>query len=205
MTAARVRPASRAWWLVFSLALAIAGYALSFTLRGLDAFGLPLLESFYRRPWAVWLHIVFGAIALTAGALNFRHAIRRRQPWLHRRIGEAYVLSALGTALAGGWLAVFAYGGVGNRLGFGLLALVTLLCTVIAWRYALLRDFVQHRRWMIRSYALIFAGVTLRLQAPFLIAWQGDFAGGYAIVAWSCWIPNLIVAELILRRTGHVE
>jgi hypothetical protein len=185
------------------LAVAIAGYAFSFTWRGIDAFSTDLLASFDRRPWATWAHIVFGGTALLTGALNFRHAIRRARPALHHRVGEAYVLSALGTGLAGGWLAIFAYGGPANRLGFGGLALATLFTTSAAWRYATQRDFRRHRQWMVRSFAMILAAVSLRIQVPLLAMWLKGFDPAYAIVAWSCWVPNLLVAEWIARTTKH--
>jgi len=195
------RSAPRSWWLVFALALSIAGYAVSFQFRGIDGFGVELLASFYERPWAIWFHMMFGAMALVAGALNYRHSLRRARPAIHRRIGEWYVLSALVTGLAGGWLAIFAYGGLWNRLGFGGLAFATVLCTSLAYREARARRFATHRAWMVRSYALILGAVTLRIQLPILAINLQGFEPAYAIVAWSCWVPNLLVAEWIVRRT----
>lgn len=197
----RRRAAPPGWWLMLTLAVGVAGYALSFQFRGIDAFGVEILWSFYQRPWAIWFHMVFGAIALITGALNFRHALRRRRPAIHRKIGEWYVLSAIVGASAGLWLALFAFGGPANRLGFTGLALATLVTTTVAYRHARARDFTAHRAWMIRSYAMILAAVTLRLQLPLLAATLGGFAPAYAIVAWSCWVPNLVAAELIVRAT----
>ncbi len=188
---------------MLALAVAIAGYGLSFVWRGLDAFGDNLLISFNQRPWAIWLHFTFGPVALVAGALNFRHSIRRARPALHRRLGETYVFSALATGLVGGYLAIYAYGGVPNRFGFGGLALATLVTTVTAYRFAVARDLKSHRRWMIRSYAMILAAVTLRIELPLLANYFQSFDAGYRIVAWSCWVPNLLVAEIFVRRTKH--
>jgi len=50
--------------------------------------------------------------------------------------------------------------------------------------------------------ALTFAAVTLRLYLPVLGGTLG-FETGYPIVAWLCWVPNLIVAEWILRRRAR--
>jgi hypothetical protein len=62
-------------------------------------------------------------------------------------------------------------------------------------------DIDAHQRWMIRSYALAFAAVTLRIYMPFMQALMDmDFIDAYRIVAWLCWVPNLMVAELIIRR-----
>ncbi len=182
-------------------AIGVAGYALSFTLRGIDAFGVELLASFYRRPWAIWFHMVFGAVALVTGALNFRHSLRRRRPAVHRKLGEWYVLACLLSASAGLLLAFFAYGGIANRLGFAGLAIATLTTTALAYRAARARRFSEHRAWMIRSYAMILAAVTLRVQLPLLAISLKGFVPAYAIVAWSCWVPNLLIAEWIVRAT----
>lgn len=163
--AIRQRKASPGWWVLLLGAVAIAAHGISLHFRGIDAFALQLLASFYERPWAIWLHMVFGSVALITGALNFRHAIRHRWPAAHRKLGELYVLSCLVTGGAGAWLAVFAYGGLANRLGFAGLALATLTTTAMAYRHARGRRFPAHRAWMIRSYAMIFAAVTLRVPA----------------------------------------
>jgi uncharacterized membrane protein len=192
---------SPAWWLMLVVAIGVAGYALSFLWRGIGAFGQDLHASFFERPWAVWFHIVFGPIALVTGALNFRHSIRRARPAVHRRLGQAYVLSAIISGSAGLWLAFFAAGGGANRLGFLGLAVSTLVTTTMAYRMARARRLNEHRRWMIRSYALILAAVTLRIELPLLaIYYYQAFAPAYRIVAWSCWVPNLLVAEWLVRR-----
>ena len=53
---------------------------------------------------------------------------------------------------------------------------------------------------MVYSYAACFAAVTLRLWLPFLIAVFHDFETAYVIVAWLCWVPNLIVANYLTKR-----
>ncbi len=58
------------------------------------------------------------------------------------------------------------------------------------------------RVWMIRSYALTFAAVTLRIWLPLSQVAGLPFAQAYPAIAWFCWVPNLIVVEwLILRRS----
>ncbi|HEX6639750.1 MAG TPA: DUF2306 domain-containing protein, partial [Thermoanaerobaculia bacterium] len=93
-----------------------------------------------------------------------------------------------------------------THLGFGGLAAATLLTTTIAYLHIRARRFVEHREWMIRSYAMIFGAVTLRLHMPLLaMATQGDFDAVYAIVAWSSWVPNVIWAEWYIRRSATRE
>jgi hypothetical protein len=60
---------------------------------------------------------------------------------------------------------------------------------------------MQHRSWMIRNFSLTFAAVTLRIILPVEIAVLGiNFPDAYRIVAWACWVPNLLVAELLVYR-----
>ena len=64
------------------------------------------------------------------------------------------------------------------------------------------RRVAEHREWMIRSYALIYAAVALRILIPLLmVATQGNFALTYRTVSWLCWVPNVLLAELIVRRS----
>ena len=55
---------------------------------------------------------------------------------------------------------------------------------------------------MIRSYALTFAAVTLRLWSPLLEAVIQPELGiePYTIVAWLAWVPNLIFAQFIITK-----
>jgi hypothetical protein len=54
---------------------------------------------------------------------------------------------------------------------------------------------------MIRSYALTFAAVMLRIYLPLSQVYGIPFEPAYQTIAWLCWVPNLIVAEwLILRQ-----
>ena len=58
----------------------------------------------------------------------------------------------------------------------------------------------RHRQFMIYSYACTFAAVTLRLWYPLLKNMTHDPAGSYIVVAWLCWVPNILVAYLINRN-----
>ncbi len=184
-----------------ALATSIALYALSFYVRGAAAFPPPLAPSLGARPWGIFSHVLFGPIALVCGALNFRHGLRVRRPLVHRRIGKTYVVAALATGIIGTYMSAYSYGGLVTHLGFAGLGISTFAATLIAFQHARARRWVQHRAWMVRSYALIFAAVTLRVELPLLaMAFQG-FDPAYAIVSWLCWVPNLAVAEMIVRRT----
>ena len=86
-------------------------------------------------------------------------------------------------------------------MGFGMLALFWLYTTTNAYTSIRNRDIASHQKWMIRSYALCFAAVTLRIYLPIFLGLMGmEFVPAYKIIAWLCWGPNLVVAELFIVR-----
>ena len=151
------------------------------------------------RPNAVYMHFIFGPIALILGIFQMLPAIRARTV-IHRWIGRAYVLSCLIGAIGGVWLATYSISGVWGQSGFGLLGIFWFSMTLRGYLSARDGDFEDHRRWMIRSYALTFAAVTLRLQLGIVGANGWDMSVLYPIIAWSCWLPNLIAAQWWLVR-----
>ena len=89
-----------------------------------------------------------------------------------------------------------------GALCFGGLALALLGSTGLAYRAIKGRDVARHREWMIRSYLLIYAAVTLRIEIPTLmVATGGNFDWTYHVVSWLCWVPNLLIAEWYVRRS----
>jgi hypothetical protein len=87
-------------------------------------------------------------------------------------------------------------------VGFGLLGAGVLVTTTMAFIRIRALDIASHREWMIRSYALIFGAVTLRILLPLLvIAHSGDFDAAYRWVAWVSWVPNILWAEWYVRRS----
>jgi hypothetical protein len=52
---------------------------------------------------------------------------------------------------------------------------------------------------MVRNFALTFAAVTLRVWLPAGTAAGVPFAVAYPVVAWLCWVPNLLAAEALIR------
>ena len=194
----------RWWWAVAVLAGLIALYGLAYVVVGPPMYPPNLAESFRARPWGIYPHAFFGVLALATGAAQFHPGLLVRRRALHRALGTVYVASCLLLGVAGLYMSAYAAAGAVARVGFGLLAALLLVSTAVAYRAARRRDIRTHRAWMLRSYALIFAAVTLRVELPLLIiAHGGAFDPAYRIVAWLCWVPNLAWAEWRVRRGGH--
>jgi uncharacterized membrane protein len=191
-----------AWWFAVVFVLAISAYSLRYAFLGDRAYDPNLAPSFRARPLTVMAHTLFGPIALTLGLVNLLPAMRQGRRWpVHRWLGRIYLVSSIVLGVAGLSLSFHATGGLGPRIAFGLLALAVLGASLMGYRSIRISDVKHHREWMLRSYALIFAAVTLRIWMPILVTvYQGQFVPAYRWAAWLCWVPNVLVVEWIIRR-----
>jgi uncharacterized membrane protein len=149
------------------------------------------------------VHIVASMLAILIGPFQFLPQLRKgRLLKIHRWLGRVYLVSVLLGGLSGLYMAQFGYGGLITELGFATLAILWLYSGYRAYKQIRNKDIEGHRQWMIRNYALILAGTLLRLWMPILVGGVGiEFVMAYRAVAWLCWVPNLLVAEWIIRRT----
>ena len=188
------------WVMMTVLAVIIAVYALLVLL--LPGFGPPFIAE--RRalvPIALVAHLVGGLTALVLGPWQLNSRLRARAIGRHRWMGRGYVLAVLIGGLGALGLAPLSEEGLVTHVGFGLLAVLWLTATFMAYMRIRAGDPARHRVWMIRSYALTLAAVMLRIYLPLSQVAGIPFADAYQVVAWLCWVPNLVVAEwLVLRR-----
>lgn len=203
----RFETGARAGYLIIGATCALVCAALAvFSYRYLFRVGMvpPIIaDNLFLKPWLMF-HVAGAATALLIGPMQFSSALRVRFPTLHRWIGRTYAVSCLVGGAAGFVLALGASTGPITKMGFGGLGISWLVTTSLAWRRAMQGRFVEHRAWMIRSFALTFAAVTLRLFLPLGLLLHMHIVDAYRALAFLCWIPNLIVVELYLRNTKRV-
>ena len=149
-------------------------------------------------PW-LWMHAGLAATALLTGPWQFMPRVRARWPQVHRWLGRVYILACLVGGFAGLLLASGSTAGPIARSGFGLLALVWMGINAQGLRLALTGRYAEHRQWMIRSFSLTFAAVTLRVMLPAGQALGLPFLAVYQAAAWLSWLINLAGAELYIR------
>lgn len=157
------------------------------------------LDNFTERRIALSLHALGGAIALLAGPLQFVPRFRESNWNRHRLLGWVYCAAVLLGWCASLWIAPHSQTGWVASAGFLTLGAAWIVTTAFAVRAILRGDAIRHRRWMIRSYALTAAAITLRIYLPFVFVFHWPFAIGYPAIAWLCWIPNAVAAEIYLR------
>jgi uncharacterized membrane protein len=185
------------WWVgaVSSVLIALVSYRYF-----VPAIPVPpnLAANLMARPW-LWVHAGLAATALITGPWQFIPRLRVRWPRVHRVLGRVYVFCCLIGGAAGLLLASGTSAGPIARAGFGLLAIVWMGVNANAFRLALVGRYAEHRQWMIRSFALTFAAVTLRIYVTAAQAMGFEFMAAYRAISWLAWVPNLMLAEFYVR------
>jgi hypothetical protein len=149
---------------------------------------------------AFYIHIIFGGLALLSGWIQFNSSLRIRKPKVHKNFGKFYVVAVILSSIAGIYIGIFATGGFISAFGFISLGIIWFYTTFQGYVKIKNKLIADHQKLMIYSYAACFAAVTLRIWLPLLIFIVGDFMVAYRIVAWLCWIPNLIMATHFAKR-----
>ncbi|WP_410669912.1 DUF2306 domain-containing protein [Amycolatopsis sp. cmx-4-68] len=112
-------------------------------------------------------HILFGTIAIVGVILQIWPWLRRTHPVAHRRIGRVYVF-------AGALPAAVMAGVIGSVSPFGpviaaidvVAAALWLGFTIAGWRAIRQRRYADHRKWMIRSFAMTMHTLMTRALSP---------------------------------------
>lgn len=196
------RGATAGHWIVLVLSVAVGLAAYRYLVPNGPGLAPPILANRFTVLGVLTLHAGFAGTALILGPFQFFTGLRRTRPGLHRAMGKVYVVCCLAAGAAGLILAFGARTGPISTAGFGLLAVAWIFTTVRAWRSAGQRRFAEHERWMIRSFALTLAAVTLRLYLPFAFLSPFGYDATYRAISFLCWVPNLMAAELWLARSS---
>ncbi len=151
---------------------------------------------------AFFTHVYTAILVLPAGFTQFSLYIRRKLPALHRYSGWVYAAVVILLAGPSGlYMGVYANGGFISQISFILLAVLWITFTLIAVIKAVQGDYKSHREFLIRSFALTISAITLRAWKYLLVfLFEPRPMDVYQIVAWLGWIPNIIIAELIIRK-----
>jgi uncharacterized membrane protein len=196
-----------AWFVFAFLAVGVSLYPLLYIYYAFQGVDIALRQSksvelLGSTLWNVGFygHIVFGGIALMTGWSQFSKKLRRKRLNLHRNLGKIYVFAALVSGVCGVYIAFYATGGWITILGFLGLGTIWLYTTITAYAAIRKKDLSLHQGMMIYSYAACFAAVTLRMWLPLLQLALGEFLLAYKIVAWLCWVPNIIFASTLVRK-----
>lgn len=149
-----------------------------------------------RRLW-IYVHGAFAIPLLFLAPLQFHPILRARYVAFHRWLGRVFICASL---VAGGlavWLGL-SYELVGSRPALIIFGLLWIFFSGSAWYCAVKRDFVSHRRFVVRSVAIGFAFVWVRLlreSQSYLFPFIEDAELRTTIREYVCFIIPLLVVE----------
>lgn len=157
-----------------------------------------ITDNAFANPFLI-VHVTAGLAALILGPVQFVRRIRTFSPAMHRASGRVYVTACAIGAPAGFMLALGTTSGPVAAVGFAIPAVLWPIFTFLGLRAAIGRK-IEHRDWMLRSYAITSNAITLRLMLPIAGALEIPFSSAYPVIAWLSWITNLALFELYIHR-----
>jgi uncharacterized membrane protein len=140
-------------------------------------------------------HVLAASLALLIGPINFSARMRQNHLQLHRVLGRIYVISVFVGAITGVGLAA----GRPGLPGTSMQAAAWIVCTTAALITARNGQIVQHRQWMVRSYAVTFTFVSSRVLNLWPRYWShlGDTFASVGIIAFT--LASLLIVDLGLN------
>jgi hypothetical protein len=149
-----------------------------------------------------YVHVYSAIFVLLAGFTQFNAKILAKYPKVHKWLGYLYVsFVLLFAAPSGVFIGWFANGGVMAKTSFIILGVLWFWFTLKATLLILERKVIDHKKLMYRSFALATSAITLRLWKVILVyLFHPAPMDVYQIIAWLGWIPNLLIAEWLIKK-----
>lgn len=170
------------------------------------AFFLGFKQAAIKTGWympAFYCHIFASSIILLVGFFQFSERVYTNKP-LHRALGKIYVFGVLFIAAPGAYvMTLFVNRGTGVFISFLLQNTLWVASTILAFTLIKKGNVDGHVKMMRRSYGLAFGAVMLRFYILlFHVFGNGvNFNNNYIIIAFLSWVPNLILVEIINRKS----
>jgi hypothetical protein len=184
--------------IVIASSLATGLGSLAYILGDPNHFAYPFLPKYQKYLLLVRTHGVASALTLLLGPLNFI-------TWLgyHRQRGQLYLLCVVVGAITAVPMSLMAEGGSISKAGFLLMSILWAFTGFQAWRAARRKDFTEHRLWVYRNFALSFGAVAFRAYLYEMQEHGYRFHEIYPSAVWVCWVPVMVLGELLLGRSSR--
>lgn len=163
-----------------------------------EAFSIPIINNIL-----LAIHIAAAVPAILTGPFLFIAPFRKAYPRIHILCGQIYIAGCLISALTVLPLAIVNNPGTPAAYGFTPMATLWFTFSYLAYTSAIRKDYVAHRRWIFRSYAMTYAFVhvnmTWKLILPFEYMSHDAIKVMQSMVSW---MFNLFLIELYLEATS---
>lgn len=198
-------------WIFFVIGILYASYLLLLLSlpylemrRGIDFLKTKQLI-YHIKHWrySFYIHVFTSILIITSGLLQFSKTILAKYTKIHRVSGFIYLAVTLlisgPSALV---MSFYANGGYPAQTSFVLLSLLWIGTSFLAYHFVRRKDYEQHGKWMVRSYALTLSAVSLRLYSYLfdVFHFTMDPVDLYILLSWLSWTLNLVIAEILIKR-----
>ncbi len=151
----------------------------------------------------IWFigHILGASASLLLGPLQFWERVRNKYLKYHRIGGKIFIVGSLIASICAFRLNLM-YDCKPCRVSLGILSILWLITTFIAWWAILHKNIKAHRQFMVRSYTAALAFVFIRLFP--LIGYKNMFPfletqmERRTTAEWLCWVIPMLIVEIYL-------
>lgn len=160
-----------------------------------------LADTTWRHP-LLFFHIALATPCTLLAPLLVFKPYRRKYRSQHRLAGKLYVVGALISAILILPLCLTHGGGFVPRLGFTTMSVLWFSFTLKAYLEIRKGNFIEHERWMLRSYAMTFAFVHVNVTFPLIHIYDVILDPVHVKILQSMvsWSMNLLFVELYLFK-----
>lgn len=144
-----------------------------------------------------YAHVAGGIVALTTSPWQLMKVMK----W-HKLVGRVYFYGAVVAAATGLVVGFVAVGGWTARIGFIVASSLWFFFTIRGVQAIRSGNLSEHRRWILRSFAMTFLAVSFRIWLLMYPVFGLTFTQGYQISAWT-WVVNLLVVEIYAKRMAE--
>lgn len=157
-------------------------------------------------------HVLPAMIFMILGPLQFVRRLRSKYPQIHRWSGRVFLTASAVVGITGLTMAWGkTVGGIDEKAAIVLFGTFFLIALAKAFWHALRREFVQHREWMIRGYAIGLAVATIRpimgmfFTAALLRGHAPDAKEFFGTAFWIGFTLQMMAAEVWINYTRPTQ
>lgn len=159
---------------------------------------------FYACSSPVIIHIVSVTIYSLLGAFQFAPGFRKQYMNLHRQNGKVLLVAATLTAITGLWMTlVYPFATLDGTFVYLVRIFVGITMSVfivLGIRAIYNRNYIEHGRWMIRTYAIALgAGTQVFTHIPWILFPKTKNEFTRATFMTLGWVINIVVAECVIQ------
>jgi uncharacterized membrane protein YozB (DUF420 family) len=170
-----------------------------------DQVALPPHDNFKLYYPLVITHMCFGTLSMVTMVLQLWPWLRQNHPRVHRVSGRIYLLGVIVAAPAG--LIIVWWAPTAGKLGGVSMLLFWLGMSIAAYVSVRRKNYVQHRRFMLYSFAVPTNGLWAYFAYLAIDKFQIPLDFNYYLewARWFPWVTNLMLVQWWLYRTARLR